>query len=67
MQGAAEVEPYRVHTPCVVEAEFQRVGVATLASSVPTVCRTGDLTVRFETAGVPEAARLLKVLLKLGA
>ena len=67
VQGAAEVEPYRVHTPCVVEAEFQRVGVATLASSVPTVCRTGDLTVRFETTGVPEAARLLKVLLKLGA
>ncbi len=67
LERGVDVPPYRVAGPCVVEAEFQRAGVATLAACIPTVDRAGDFTVRFEAPGVPEAARILKVLLKLGA
>jgi D-amino peptidase len=67
--GVAEVSGgtvYRIAAPCRVEVEFQKVEVATLACSIPTVERVADATVRFETADMVAAQKLLRVLLKLG-
>jgi D-amino peptidase len=59
--------PYCIAAPCTVETEFQKVEVATLASAIPTVERIADDTVRFKTADMASAQRLLRVLLKLGS
>jgi D-amino peptidase len=67
LKEVAALAPYRVDTPCLVEAEFQSSETATLASSVPTVERTGAMSVRFETADAAVALKILKVLLKLGS
>jgi D-amino peptidase len=58
--------PYRVSAPCVIEAEYQKVGVATLACSIPTVERVDAVTVRYEAGDMVTAFKLLRVLLKLG-
>lgn len=63
---AAASTAYRVPSPCMIEAEFQKVEVATLAASIPTVERIADATVRFETPDMVTAQKLLRVLLKLG-
>jgi D-amino peptidase len=67
LERASAIAPYRIKTPCLVEAEFQNVEAATLASSVPTVSRVDDSTVRFEAEDMATAMRVLKVFLKLGS
>lgn len=57
--------PYHMKMPCTVEAEFQKVPVATLACSIPTVERVNDMTVRFESPSAAAAFKLLRVLLKV--
>lgn len=64
--AVATVSPFRIPAPCIVEAEFQKVEAATLASSIPTVERVADATVRYETTDMVTAQKLLRVLLKLG-
>jgi D-amino peptidase len=67
LERAPATAPYRVETPCLVEAEFQNLQAATLASSVPTVSRLDDSTVSFEAADMATVMRVLKVFLKLGS